>query len=1338
MRQLKRLAACVLIVCLMLQMGAEAGNASMMSRITTSGDVKMIFRGMEMKPSADGQSVQGFLEIRLRGIETTGAGFSLRYDTNYLTLSNVSDNQPTSSVQGDGEGEGFFEQNADDFPKGCFLNASYALLGWTQDFASDQQFKTVHMNFVPDVSSLNKGPHYNEDDALFDTTTAGEEGYLIGRLSFQIKDPAGLMQMSASERKNVLQVNRVPVKVMQGNEWTGEYVMKDDVTIGYLNEEKEDAFYDTLDYLDYTLDFTAVLNGVRLDWDNATVLAPDLYQDGTQADLIRYLNRNMREVTVLYTDNSERPSTINWGEADHDFTVTPNYDPKGGDYTVTQRYNDTLTVSAKVHVTPVHVIGYTAEGAENIVYGKDAWPIKGGSLDEMSDLPQNATPVFDNRVTGKAVRGIAQITSWESDLADLNAPNPDEEYTFTGTVDTAALETALPWLTSPSAKEIKVTRWVGGQTGAPEGVTAYATVEDGKLVIHVEKLSGSDPILDGTAFTVRLPNGATVPEAAVSTVLDKDVTPPGTGATVTVDPALASGLQELTQRYINTGGEFSIAAQKPGKGKSGFTDFTSAPRKNIYLGPEAGGTEYVFDYSGAASSLMPMGLNPTLSTLFTLPDGDFVRTSINGSDGSNGGTLNTFRVEQWTLQDADAAKPEQPGQVLTYVGTLATAAYTGFGTVEKPEPAVTVRLLVKTQGSAAAESIQPIDDYYFDKRQTGYEMPDAHQFLAVNVGTSAIAGLSAQLSEFSFAKEGGVVTEPLETPCFALTMRPVRYVESGGSTAFEISTLTGLEPGNYSAKVTLSSDQTDVLAEFQVLFCVTEKNLYTVTVTAQDDEGTGSTVELVAGTLYYEGEDVRIYVKPGIDGKLNEWTTDIEGISNEQFEPVSSYVPPAGTNYSCWQFQMPAQDINVTGVFTAAETARLRLEDLRLTDAAGGTSYALRGTDYQKIAFDPAQLEWNVIVPNDVTQTKLQFKPRNPATDADINFAQNITVSTFEGTFTAGVIQADGYYKPDTAIELKETAPGKCDVLIRRELKGADGQTATLTYTLHLYRALPAEEMVQFNPGNSPYGLIESTGWTEDEKTGARSYFDQYYRFESGRVPEGCDTSVVYRPEAWQSGDQEVPPGTELQSGQFINYDKDPHALFVYQGESFVDPGFGKIVNSIGGEVTSTVSRTVTVQEMLHSYSENTDKDLQSDFKSIKSVAYQLTGAAKNGNADFIVSELSDLRIRPGRYVIQYSFEDCDGTSITVERNLFILSKAGDVNISGAVDGTDARLIQERIGKPLPYDSVADFEGARLYQYRICDVNKDGVVNSIDGNYARVPEAIQECYKSIGQGGEQG
>ena len=159
---------------------------------------------------------------------------------------------------------------------------------------------------------------------------------------------------------------------------------------------------------------------------------------------------------------------------------------------------------------------------------------------------------------------------------------------------------------------------------------------------------------------------------------------------------------------------------------------------------------------------------------------------------------------------------------------------------------------------------------------------------------------------------------------------------------------------------------------------------------------------------------------------------------------------------------------------------------------------------------------------------------------------------------------------------------------------------------------------------------------------------------------------------------------------------------------------------------------------MLHSYSENTDKDLQSDFKSIKSVAYQLTGAAKNGNADFTVSELSDLRIRPGRYVIQYSFEDCDGTSITVERNLFILSKAGDVNISGAVDGTDARLIQERIGKPLPYDSVADFEGVRFYQYRICDVNKDGVVNSIDGNYARVPEAIQEFYKSIGQGGEQG
>lgn len=1319
MKKLKKFAAVFLITGLLLQMAAGAINLTLMSHIRTSGDVKMIFRGMEMRPSADGQSVQGFLEIRLKGIATTGAGFSLMYDTNYLSLSNVSDNNPTSKVLPEEQGEGFFDQNEDDFPIGCFINTDNILLGWPQDIAGSQRYGTVHMNFVPDVFAAIRNPdimgsHYK--DGLFDTTDSGSDGYLLGRISFRINDPAGLAQLSVDNLKNVIRVNRVPVKDAGGGT-----VLKDDVTIGYLNDEGEEEFYDTIDYLDYEFELTATIKNVRPDNESSEVLASDIFIDGTQEDLINYLNRNMRELTLTYTDDSELPASMLWGDLDRDFSVTPDYDPKGGSYTVTQMYNDTLGVSVTVNVKPVSVIGYKTD-FENVAYAsKGLWPIKGGDVAEMTDLPMAATPIFSESVKGKAVRDIAEITQWNAppDLSDLNSPADNTIYIFSGTVNTVALEEKLPWLTPPTADTVSVTRMVGEKTGAPEGVSGYATTLEGKLVIRVEKLEGlsaSAAIPDGTSFMVKLPNGYEIPEKAVSVLLDVNVNPPegetkGKGATITVDPNEIGALQELVQKYINLGGNFSIAAQEIGKAISEYTEFASTQRTNVYLAPESGGTEYVFDYSGSRRSLLPIGISPVLSTVFTLPDGDFIRTSIS-ADGTNNGKLQTFSVDSWNLLNSASARPDQPAQVLTYEGVLKNENYPGMGQVTNPD-GIKVRLIVKTVDNKLDESVVPIDDFYFEKQRVGYEVSEAKQFTVNNNGSCAISGLSVRLTDFSFVEEGDIAGHSTEVKGFEVTMNPLRYLLPGADETFEISTLPNLKAGTYSAKVELLSDQKQPLTTFNVYFTVTVKELYTVIVEAKDDDHTASTVDILTGSKYYEGESVRVYAKPGVDGKLERWFTDDENITNDNFTRDTAYAPPAGTDYSCWIFTMPAHDITVTGEFTTAETSRLRLEDLRIMDLSQTESevgYKMYDSLFRESVFDASRLEWNVIVPNDITETKLQFKPRDPTIDSEgAEFQQSITVSTYVGTFASGSIQADGYYKPNDIIELDGETYEKCDVTVHREFKSGE-QTITLDYTVHIYRAVGQNDLFGFGYGNTPFGEImrdesynnDPSIVTDEDKSAAvaarqaqeKADFENTYRYNG----------IYYSPKAWNEE----------------NIDKDEYAIVVYEGEKYTDL-FTGAVNSIGQEIPSEeVTKTISVEIL-----DDTSVSLSARFENADLVKRVFMG--DKSEIDLFGTDW----IRPGAYIMKYSFTDFDGQEQSRTRKIVVLSKLGDVNADGLVNSADSEKIESRITELLPYTLLTTYGGdATIYRYRVCDVTQDEAINANDAS-AISGGVIKEFYRNI-------
>lgn len=107
--------------------------------------------------------------------------------------------------------------------------------------------------------------------------------------------------------------------------------------------------------------------------------------------------------------------------------------------------------------------------------------------------------------------------------------------------------------------------------------------------------------------------------------------------------------------------------------------------------------------------------------------------------------------------------------------------------------------------------------------------------------------------------------------------------------------------------------------------------------------------------------------------------------------------------------------------------------------------------------------------------------------------------------------------------------------------------------------------------------------------------------------------------------------------------------------------------------------------------------------------------------------------IRPGRYVIEYSYYDFDGINILcATRPFVILREVGDVNVDGVRDagghtvGTDEYALEDRVTHdPLGYEaggwdavnkSETVYPYANIFKFRVADVNNDRNINNIDAN----------------------
>ena len=439
-----------------------------------------------------------------------------------------------------------------------------------------------------------------------------------------------------------------------------------------------------------------------------------------------------------------------------------------------------------------------------------------------------------------------------------------------------------------------------------------------------------------------------------------------------------------------------------------------------------------------------------------------------------------------------------------------------------------------------------------------------------------------------------------------------------------------------------------------------------------------------------------------------------------------------------------------------------------VTDTKGGVNDYItsdrikkgKGTD-TVVQMTPA---WDTHTEDRVTGEKVwKFDGPNNTTKAPAH-----SVWTVKGINLTAASGSGSLYNK---IEILVKAPGYKEGGTEEENAGK-----TTTYVFYVRRL--AEPTLKKAPGNTPAGMIgryankqigdlgkEPQLWGAssadiNNKAAAveKAFRDQGYTFgkmESGDLPKGLsnqDGTIykgVYAAGAWAGGADE-------DGG---NVDLDPSALVVYQNSVLLDPGFtitdsaGNNVGIFDGNVARSLglkrAETLSVERVIDQVGDNvwyvagellTDEELEARGIS----AFQTL----NAQADMEI-DLRGMNILPGVYTMEYRFTDSindtdygsdpdvyvtsdgkDGAA-NFARTVVVLPLPGDVDMDGAVTMADALALERiggskltggyfRLGDVYKYysqtDGVEPDPVAALFAYRVCDVNRDGVLDEEDIN----------------------
>lgn len=1240
-------------------------------------NARIVFNGMTLVRNGD--TTQTFIDIRLKNINTTGLSFCLQYDKNYLTLSDASTNEailPSTSTSGYNLEHQYFKQNEVLFPEGCFINISPDVqdrLHYGKDLpvlgSADVNNGYLAMNFIPFGDAAAEESEAIEIDENGETIIKAnsEEGVLLGSISFAVNNPSELSKLSQDELNNIIQIVPFASMDMVGDiEDTG-------VNISYLDEDGTVQWYTRSDkYINYEINLNVELSAVTADVDYAEVTSADIYRDGTIEDLIYYLNKHMNSLTLEYTDNKQVPATFKWDTSAEGFECYGEWNPKGGYYTITQPYNDVFKIEVDVKVLPVELTGFYSNN-QYISYVKDSENFP-ATLEEL-ELPQSVKPILEPALYNDGIKDI-KISWYEFESGNQLDDLPDDfkngvagAYEFSGILNytDANLDVTAPWLTYDPTLQVKFIRYiVDTQNDLPKEIEvvsdSYFIDENGALNITIRYTDGAE-MTDATEFQIRLPNG----EILDTSMLNVEKTfSEGAMTIVAASNIKGTAYQKQIAEYFNLGsklGDYSITAKEESSIPWGeFETFTPLNRTNTYTE-----TEYEFDYSDLQSGLFNVSLGELPSTTITLPAGKSVSTTYDGYDGSEPGALNTFKVDNWEVTDGTIT---QAGEIITIRGALLSTSYTNYGMVSNTQGSVVI-IKYLNSSEVLTDTVDSIDNFTFNKQQYnyGYDKLQTAEFTLSNIGNTNIEGIYVDIG-----------FDDSDAECFVLSDIANKSINAGESTVFAITTKHGLPVGVHTAKVTVSSNRSIPLVEFNITFEVVENEIYTITVLSSNPEfGEAKTT---SETYTAEaGENIRIDAKAAEDCQFTGWTCDNEFVNFED----------AASDHT--SFEMPAADTIITANFAETTSAYLRLTKLQVINSNDDTVNILNDSSWKPIEFSPTVRQYYVSVPNNIDTNKILFSVREEGAGAEI------TVTHKHGDGEPDVVEKtfnsdENYYTTDD-IEL-EISP-TVNLLTIQMTYDDNRTTISKQYDIYIYRKIDKSDLITPEYGNSPYGLIMRSKLINDKST-AKNLFKNKYMFDESYVPEGGNASVRYRKDAWEG----------------VNYDTDDTAVFVINNAKFVDPGWISLTDSIGQTVEpSNVSRSITVNVLAESDVDYRDGS-EDDFTYISSQTVSITASAE---AECDVTELKDLRIRPDIYQMKYTFEDFDGSEMVVNKPIIILSLAGDLNIDNTADAQDADNIFYRFESKVPDSSTTDYSvGGRLYRYRVCDTNWDGNINAIDAN----------------------
>lgn len=1271
----------------------------------------------------NGSTTQGFIDISLKNIDTPGLSFCLSYNTNYIQLSDVKSNIPienrkvtaTTPYPFNVEHK-YFDQNIDAFPissnpdkanvfrdgeNAVVIGPNLPIIGIADQ---DQNKETGYliMNFLPKEDAAERSDYI--ENKIVDDNDGKEivqpvimandvkDGLKLGSLSFYIKNPEEFAKLSKEELSEIIKI--VPFSEMmtvQDEKISGE----DGVYLSYIDENGDTQWYSRSDKnIEYEFDIDVELEDVQPKISNFSVSAYDIYKQGTIQDLFDYLSEHAADVILTYADNSKVPGTIEWNP-DNCSLNTYQWNPKSGNYTITQKYNDNLSVTVEVSVTPVNISGIDIDNRNiTYLYGSENFPTTFEQLNLASKaklildtyIPNGGIPAID--IGWYTIKGTSmQIQTLPDDFADGNAHSyifvgvPTYEVSGDGGSESIDIFKKYPWLSGSTLPEIEIIRNVvinaSDMPHTLEVITAE-TNKNGILKINVKNTNDLD-IPENTKFEIRLPDGTLI-DPTIYTVEYN-----GTTATIDVSPDITDNNQQKIAQIINLGsrvGAFTIASKEPDKNIGVPIEFRPKPRRNIYISDT-----YAFDYSGSDSLLLPIKAGTGPSTTITLPlKSDRIATTYSGYDGMVPGELETFTVNEWLVIDGD---PSIAGSIVEVKGQLANTVYTNYGSVFNDEN-VTVTLKYRVSNIVGEDSIEPIADFTFNTQHVGYDYDKLQMksFIIKNNGTTDINGLTAVIS----------LSEDQMQEAFVEVNTLPAILSKAGSATLDISTKHGLAVGIYTSTVTLYSYDKE-LGSFKINFEVTDKPVHTITVKVkegQEDFGKVKTkmetYTAIAGTI------ITVIAEPIDDCNFVEWTIEPDSVSMSTATGTLS------------DFTMPDEDVVVTASFKEKLIAKLRATELYIKDASENNQ-ELKDKTWKQVKYDPATREYYVAVSSDTEEVSMWFKPRTEAKDAD----KEVTCQQESQKNGVNIIPPEtdeDYYKTDNII-LKDSP---VDNILELKLKATDLEEGmqTGTYTIHIYKKLELKDLVEYEYGNSPYGLIMRDTAIIQKEDSKKAFVENGYSFIEGSVPNGADAGVIYSLAAWEK--------------PLMDYDLDDSALFVINSEEFEDPGYKKLTNSIGQTIADeNVSKSVTVKVLAETI-ESEKNGSSADFAYLTNPQDLIIDLPDTGP----ITQLKDKRIRPDCYNLVYSFTDYDGEPISVSRPLILIYSLGDINVDNQINTQDTSSILNRYKLELANDrTVPDYiTGGLLYRYRICDANKDCNINAIDANYIRANVLNPPFYKN--------